>query len=35
MNTVLTPMLQKAVEPGADNAALLAEAKTQIEAIIK
>jgi ABC-type glycerol-3-phosphate transport system substrate-binding protein len=35
VNTVLTPMLQKAVEPGADNAALLAEAKTQIEAIIK
>ncbi|MHA6669843.1 ABC transporter substrate-binding protein [Homoserinimonas sp. A447] len=35
VNTVLTPMLQKAVEPGADNAALLAEAKAQIEAIIK
>lgn len=35
VNTVLTPMLQKAVEPGADNAALLAEAKTQIEAIIE
>jgi ABC-type glycerol-3-phosphate transport system substrate-binding protein len=35
VNTVLTPMLQKAVEPGADNAALLADAKTQIEAIIK
>lgn len=34
VNTVLTPMLQKAVEPGADNAALLAEAKAQIEAII-
>src|SRR4029450_1740891 len=31
----LTPMLQKAVEPGADNAALLADAKTQIEAILK
>ncbi|MBG6056052.1 ABC-type glycerol-3-phosphate transport system substrate-binding protein [Salinibacterium sp. CAN_S4] len=35
VNTVLTPMLQKAVEPGADNAALLKEAKAQIEAIIK
>lgn len=35
VNTVLTPMLQKAVEPGADNAALLQEAKTQIEAIIQ
>lgn len=35
VNTVLTPMLQKAVEPGADNAALLADAKTQIEAIVK
>ena len=34
VNTVLTPMLQKAVEPGADNAALLADAKKQIEAII-
>jgi ABC-type glycerol-3-phosphate transport system substrate-binding protein len=34
VNTVLTPMLQKAVEPGADNAALLKEAKAQIEAII-
>jgi ABC-type glycerol-3-phosphate transport system substrate-binding protein len=34
VNTVLTPMLQKAVEPGADNAALLQEAKAQIEAII-
>lgn len=35
VNTVLTPMLQKAVEPGADNAALLAEAKAQIESIIE
>lgn len=35
VNTVLTPMLQKAVEPGADNAALLEDAKAQIEAIIK
>ncbi len=35
VNTVLTPMLQKAVEPGADNAALLEEAKVQIEAIIE
>ncbi|GAA1208486.1 sugar ABC transporter substrate-binding protein [Rhodoglobus aureus] len=35
VNTVLTPMLQKAVEPGADNAALLKDAKMQIEAIIK
>jgi len=35
VNTVLTPMLQKAVEPGADNAALLKDAKAQIEAIIK
>jgi len=35
VDTVLTPMLQKAVEPGADNAALLAEAKSQIESIVK
>ena len=35
VNTVLTPLLQKAVEPGADNAALLQEAKSQIEAIIQ
>lgn len=35
VNTVLTPMLQKAVEPGADNAALLEDAKTQIEAIVQ
>lgn len=31
---MLTPLLQKAVEPGADNAALLEEAKAQVEAII-
>ncbi|HEY1093645.1 MAG TPA: extracellular solute-binding protein [Glycomyces sp.] len=35
VETVLTPMLQKAVEPGADNAALLQEAETQIEAILR
>jgi len=35
VNTVLTPMLQKAMEPDADNAALLEDAKSQIEAIIK
>jgi len=34
-DSVLIPTLQKAVEPGADTAALLSEAKTQIEAIIK
>lgn len=35
VDTVLTPLLQKAVEPGANNAALLKAAKTQIEGIIK
>ena len=35
VDSVLVPMLQKAVEPGADNAALLVEAKSQIEAIIQ
>ena len=35
VDTVLTPLLQKAVEPGANNAALLKAAKAQIEAIIK
>lgn len=35
VDTVLTPLLQKAVEPGADNAALLADAKAQIEAIVE
>ncbi|MFV0430401.1 MAG: extracellular solute-binding protein [Arachnia sp.] len=34
VDSVLIPMLQKAVEEDADTAALLAEAKTQIEAII-
>jgi hypothetical protein len=32
---VLTPMLQKAVAKGADNAALLKQAKSQIQAIVK
>ncbi|GAA1715879.1 hypothetical protein GCM10009745_75440 [Kribbella yunnanensis] len=35
VTSVLTPMLQKAVAKGADNAALLKQAKTQIEAIVK
>ena len=35
VDSVLVPMLQKAVEPGADNAALLEDAKSQIEAIIQ
>ncbi|MBT2517630.1 sugar ABC transporter substrate-binding protein [Streptomyces sp. ISL-90] len=35
VDSVLVPMLQKAVEPGADNAALLEEAKSKIEAIIQ
>jgi ABC-type glycerol-3-phosphate transport system substrate-binding protein len=35
VDTVLTPLLQKAVEPGADNAALLADAKAQIAAIVE
>lgn len=35
VDSVLTPMLQKAVEPGADTAQLLADAKSQIESIIK
>lgn len=34
-DSVLIPTLQKAVEPGADTAALLADARTQIESIIK
>jgi ABC-type glycerol-3-phosphate transport system substrate-binding protein len=33
VDTALVPMLQKALEPGADNQALLDEAKKQIEAI--
>jgi ABC-type glycerol-3-phosphate transport system substrate-binding protein len=35
VNTVLTPMLQKAVAPGADNKALLADAQKQVEALVK
>jgi ABC-type glycerol-3-phosphate transport system substrate-binding protein len=35
VDTVLTPMIQKAVVPGADNQALLNDAKAQVEAIIK
>lgn len=35
VDSVLVPLLQKAVEPGADNAALLADAKAQIEAIVE
>lgn len=34
-DSVLIPLLQKAVEPDADTAALLSEAKTQIEQIIQ
>jgi multiple sugar transport system substrate-binding protein len=35
VDSVLTPMLQQAVEPGADNAALLEDAESQIEAILQ
>ncbi|MCP2636072.1 extracellular solute-binding protein [Microbacterium sp. HD4P20] len=35
VDSVLIPLLQKAVEPGADTAALLSEAKSQIEAIVE
>ena len=35
VDSVLIPMLQKAVEPGADTAALLSDAKSRIESIIK
>jgi ABC-type glycerol-3-phosphate transport system substrate-binding protein len=35
VDSVLTPMLQKAVEPGADTAKLLSDAKTQIESIVQ
>ncbi|HCT76635.1 MAG TPA: sugar ABC transporter substrate-binding protein [Micromonosporaceae bacterium] len=35
VDSVLIPMLQKALNPGADYAALLAQARTQIEGIIK
>lgn len=34
VDSVLVPMLQKAVEPGADTAKLLADAKTQIQSIV-
>lgn len=34
-DTVLVPLLQKAVEPGADTGALLSDAKSQIEAIVE
>lgn len=34
-DSVVIPMLQKAMEPGADNAALLKEAKEQIDAILQ
>ena len=35
VDSVLTPMLQKAVEPGADTAKLLSDAKSQIESVVK
>lgn len=35
VDSVLIPMLQKAVEPGADTTSLLSDAKTQIEAIVQ
>lgn len=35
VTSVLTPMLQKAVAKGSDNAALLKQAKAQIQAIVK
>lgn len=34
VDTALIPMIQKAVEDGADNAALLADAKAQVESIV-
>jgi len=34
VDTVLVPMLQKAVEPGADNQALLDDAKQQVESLV-
>lgn len=34
VDTVLVPMLQKAVEPGADNQALLDAAKQQVESLV-
>lgn len=35
VDSVLVPLMQKAVEPGADTAQLLSEAKSQIEAIVE
>jgi ABC-type glycerol-3-phosphate transport system substrate-binding protein len=35
VDSVLIPMMQKAVEPGADTAQLLTDAKSQIEAIVE
>lgn len=35
VDSVLIPMLQRAVEPGADTTSLLSDAKTQIEAIVQ
>ena len=35
VDTVLIPMLQKAVVPGADNAALLKDAQSKTEALLK
>jgi ABC-type glycerol-3-phosphate transport system substrate-binding protein len=35
VDTVLVPMLQKSVAPGADNAALLEDAQSKIEALLK
>lgn len=34
VDNVLIPMLQKAVEPGADNSALLEEARSQVETLV-
>ena len=34
VDTALIPLIQKAVEPGADNAALLEDAKAQVETIV-
>ena len=34
VNNVLIPMIQKAMEPGADNAALLKAAATQVDQIV-
>jgi ABC-type glycerol-3-phosphate transport system substrate-binding protein len=35
VDSVLVPMIQKAVEPGADTAQLLSDAKSQIESIVE